>query len=188
MISISRFQVRISLVLYHQAITKEVICLSSDIGGLDSIISCLRESVIHPLLDTNVATSSPAVSAAPKGVLIYGPPGCGKTMLAKALAKESGVTFINIGASTLMNKRNGESNKLVAGCFSLAKKCQPAIIFMDDIDSFLRDRASGDHGLTRTTKEEFMTCVANILLSIGGADVIYVAGYGTAFCQPRIVF
>jgi SpoVK/Ycf46/Vps4 family AAA+-type ATPase len=129
----------------------------ADIGGLDPIINSLRESVIYPLLYPSLFTPSPTLSGAPKGVLLYGPPGCGKTMLAKALAKESGATFINISASTLTNKWYGESNKLVAGCFGLAKKCQPAIIFIDEIDSFLRERGRSDHEVTGMMKAEFMT-------------------------------
>ena len=102
--------------------------------------------------------SSSSLLGAPKGVLLFGPPGCGKTMLAKALAKESGATFINIAASVLTNKWYGESNKLVAGLFSLARKTQPSIIFIDEIDSFLRERTKGDHEVTGMMKAEFMTC------------------------------
>jgi len=80
-------------------------------------------------------------------------------MLAKALAKESGATFINIAASVLTNKWFGESNKLVAGLFGLARKTQPSIIFIDEIDSFLRERSKGDHEATAMMKAEFMTYV-----------------------------
>lgn len=83
-------------------------------------------------------------------------------MLAKALAKESGATFINIAASVLTNKWYGESNKLVAGLFSLARKAQPSIVFIDEIDSFLRERTKGDHEVTGMMKAEFMTCVATL--------------------------
>ncbi|ESK87482.1 msp1p [Moniliophthora roreri MCA 2997] len=129
----------------------------SDIGGLDPIISSLRESVIYPLLYPSLFSGSSSLLGAPKGVLLYGPPGCGKTMLAKALAKESGATFINIAASVLTNKWFGESNKLIAGLFSLARKTQPSIIFIDEIDSFLRERSSGDHEAMSMMKAEFMT-------------------------------
>ena len=85
-------------------------------------------------------------------------------MLAKALAKESGATFINIAASVLTNKWFGESNKLVAGLFSLARKTQPSIIFIDEIDSFLRERTKVDHEATAMMKAEFMTCVSAFVL------------------------
>ena len=133
-----------------------------DIGGLDPIISSLRESVIYPLLYPNLFSATSSLLGAPKGVLLYGPPGCGKTMLAKALAKESGATFINIAASVLTNKWYGESNKLVAGLFSLARKAQPSIIFIDEIDSFLRERSKGDHEVTGMMKAEFMTYVYHL--------------------------
>jgi SpoVK/Ycf46/Vps4 family AAA+-type ATPase len=144
-----------------------------DIGGLDPIISSLRESIIYPLLYPDLFTTSSTLIGAPKGVLIYGPPGCGKTMLAKALAKESGATFINIAASVLTNKWFGESNKLVAGLFSLARKTQPSIIFIDEIDSFLRERTKGDHEVTGMMKAEFMTLWDGLL---SGKDRILVLG------------
>jgi SpoVK/Ycf46/Vps4 family AAA+-type ATPase len=78
-------------------------------------------------------------------------------MTAKALAKESGATFINLHVSTMTDKWFGESQKLVNALFSLAKKLQPTIIFIDEIDSFLRERKSQDHEATSMMKAEFMT-------------------------------
>ncbi|KAI8817791.1 P-loop containing nucleoside triphosphate hydrolase protein [Fimicolochytrium jonesii] len=128
-----------------------------DIGGLDHIVKSLKESVIYPLCYPQLFSSASGLLGAPKGVLLYGPPGCGKTMLAKALAKESGATFINLHVSTLMEKWFGESQKLVSAVFSLAHKLQPCIIFIDEIDSFLRERKSQDHEVTAMMKAEFMT-------------------------------
>ncbi|KAH9971443.1 AAA-domain-containing protein [Russula compacta] len=164
---------------YEKRIASEVIhpddidVTFSDIGGLEDIISSLQESVIIPLLYPALFRSSSTLLAAPKGVLLNGPPGCGKTMLAKALAKESGATFINIAASVLTNKWFGESNKLVAGLFSLARKTQPSIIFIDEIDSFLRERSKGDHEATAMMKAEFMTLWDGLL---SGSDRILVLG------------
>lgn len=70
------------------------------------------------------------------GVLLYGPPGCGKTLIAKATAKASGCRFINLQASTLTDKWYGESQKLAAAVFSLAVKIQPCIIFIDEIGKY----------------------------------------------------
>ncbi|EGN97920.1 hypothetical protein SERLA73DRAFT_109203 [Serpula lacrymans var. lacrymans S7.3] len=144
-----------------------------NIGGLDPIITSLRESIIYPLLYPALFSSTSSLLGAPKGVLLYGPPGCGKTMLARALAKESGATFINIPASVLTNKWFGESNKLVAGLFSLARKTQPSIIFIDEIDSFLRERSKDDHEVTGMMKAEFMTSWDGLL---SGSDQIMVLG------------
>ncbi|CAN6599317.1 outer mitochondrial transmembrane helix translocase [Trichomonascus vanleenenianus] len=128
-----------------------------DVGGLEGIIDELRESVLYPLTVPGLFTHHSSLLQAPKGVLLYGPPGCGKTMLAKALAAESSANFINIKMSTIMDKWYGESNKLVAAIFSLAQKLQPCIIFIDEIDSFLRERQSNDHEITSMLKAEFMT-------------------------------
>lgn len=147
---------------YEEIIASEVIhpeeisVTFQQIGGLDPIIADLRESVIYPLTYPQLFTSASGLLGAPKGVLLYGPPGCGKTMLAKALARESGATFINLHVSTLTDKWFGESNKLVAGLFSLARKLEPSIIFIDEIDAFLRERRSNDHEITGMMKSEFM--------------------------------
>lgn len=66
-------------------------------------------------------------------MLLYGPPGCGKTLIAKATAKQAGFRFINLQPSTLTDKWYGESQKLAAAVFSLAVKLQPALIFIDEI-------------------------------------------------------
>lgn len=80
--------------------------------------------------------------------------GCGKTLLARALARESRATFINVPFSVLTNKWYGESNKLVSALFGLARKLQPSIIFIDEIDCFLKERGKGDHEVTGMMKAE----------------------------------
>ncbi|KXX83333.1 Protein MSP1 [Madurella mycetomatis] len=128
-----------------------------DIGGLEDIIEELKEAIIYPLTMPHLYSHGGALLAAPSGVLLYGPPGCGKTMLAKALAHESGASFINLHISTLTEKWYGDSNKLVRAVFSLAHKLQPAIIFIDEIDAVLGTRRSGEHEASGMVKAEFMT-------------------------------
>jgi SpoVK/Ycf46/Vps4 family AAA+-type ATPase len=132
-----------------------VLMRRTDIGGLDSIIEDLRESVIYPLTHPDLYTTS-ALLSAPSGVLLYGPPGCGKTMLAKALAHESGACFINLHISTLTEKWYGDSNKLVNAVFSLARKLQPSIVFIDEIDAVLGTRRSGEHEASGMVKAEYV--------------------------------
>ncbi|ORX61678.1 AAA-domain-containing protein [Hesseltinella vesiculosa] len=153
----------LKLTEYEQIIASEVIHADDihvnfkQIGGLDHIIQDLRESVIYPLCYPEMFTTASGLLGAPRGVLLYGPPGCGKTMMAKALAKESNATFVNLHISTLTDKYYGESNKLAAAVFSLARKLQPCIVFIDEIDSFLRERRSNDHETTGMMKAEFMS-------------------------------
>lgn len=148
---------------YEQSIAMEVVEPSdipvtfNDIGGLDEIIDELRESVIYPLTMPHLYANHSSLLTAPSGVLLYGPPGCGKTMLAKALARESGACFINLHISTLTEKWYGDSNKLVAAVFSLARKLQPTIVFIDEIDAVLGQRRSGEHEASGMVKAEFMT-------------------------------
>ena len=148
---------------YEQTIAMEVVSPNEipvtfdDIGGLDMIIDELTESVIYPLTMPQLYSQHSSLLSAPSGVLLYGPPGCGKTMLAKALAKESGASFINLHISTLTEKWYGDSNKLVAAVFSLARKLQPTIVFIDEIDAVLGQRRSGEHEASGMVKAEFMT-------------------------------
>ncbi|GBC05330.1 hypothetical protein RclHR1_06180015 [Rhizophagus clarus] len=148
---------------YEEAILGEIIFPEEisvsfkQIGGLDPIIQSLKESVIYPLTHPHLFTSPSGLLGVSKGVLLHGPPGCGKTMLAKALARESKATFINLHVSTLTDKWFGESNKLVSAVFSAAKKLEPCIIFIDEIDAFLRERRSSDHEVTGMMKAEFMS-------------------------------
>ncbi|KAJ2860472.1 mitochondrial dynamin GTPase Msp1 [Coemansia erecta] len=169
---------KLKLSTYESTIMSEVI-LPEDvavdfmqIGGLDEIIQDLNESVIYPLNHPELFTSSSGLLGSPKGILLYGPPGCGKTMMAKALAKESGAVFINIHLSTLQDKWFGESNRLIRAVFSLAEKLQPAIIFIDEIDAFLRTRATTEHEVSSTMKAEFMTLWDGLTSAEGSRVVV----------------
>ncbi|XP_057859440.1 uncharacterized protein LOC131068285 [Cryptomeria japonica] len=125
------------------------------IGGLDGVKQALHELVILPLQRPNLFAHGKLLGPQ-KGVLLYGPPGTGKTLLAKAIAKESGAVFINVRIANLMSKWFGDAQKLVTALFTLAYKLQPAIIFIDEVDSFLGQRRSTEHEVLTNMKTEFM--------------------------------
>lgn len=125
-----------------------------DVSGLDAAKKALKEAVVYPFLrpDLFMGLREPA-----RGMLLFGPPGTGKTMLARAVATESRSTFFAISASSLTSKWLGESEKLVRALFSLAKALAPSIIFVDEIDSLLSARGgSSEHESTRRIKTEFL--------------------------------
>lgn len=126
-----------------------------DIAGLDGVIEELRETVILPIQERELFAKS-KLTKAPRGVLLHGPPGCGKTMIAKATAKEAGARFINLDVSQITDKWYGESQKLATAVFTLAAKLSPCIVFIDEIDSLLRVRDSHDHEATAMVKAQFM--------------------------------
>ncbi|CAK1587272.1 unnamed protein product [Parnassius mnemosyne] len=127
-----------------------------DIAGLDHLIQELRETVILPIQKRELFADS-RLTQPPKGVLLHGPPGCGKTLIAKATAKEANMSFINLDVSLLTDKWYGETQKLAAAVFSLAVKLQPCIVFIDEIESFLRTRTQHDHEATAMMKTQFMS-------------------------------
>ena len=88
--------------------------------------------------------------------MLYGPPGNGKTMFAKAVASECNAKFFNVSAATLVSKYHGESEKLIRFLFRIAHLSQPSVIFIDEIDSILRARTENDHEATRRLKTEFL--------------------------------
>ncbi|MBW03268.1 ATPase family AAA domain-containing protein 1, partial [Eschrichtius robustus] len=119
----------------------------SDIGGLNDVITDLKDTVILPIKKKHLFENSKLLQP-PKGVFLYAPPCCGRTLITKATAKKAGCCFLNLQPSTLTSKWYGESQKLAAAVFSLAMKPQSSIIFIDEIDSFLRKRSSSDHEAT----------------------------------------
>ena len=124
----------------------------ADIGGIDDQIREVREAVEDPLDDPE---QFEAVGVEPpSGVLLHGPPGTGKTMLAKAVANESDATFIKMAGSELVRKFIGEGARLVRDLFELAAEREPAVIFIDEIDAVAAKRTdsktSGDAEVQRT--------------------------------------
>ncbi|XP_058778963.1 ATPase family AAA domain-containing protein FIGL1 [Vicia villosa] len=125
-----------------------------DIAGLDHAKRCINEMVVFPLQRPDLFTGCRSPG---RGLLLFGPPGTGKTMIGKAIAGEAKATFFYISASSLTSKWIGEGEKLVRALFGVASCRQPAVIFVDEIDSLLSQRKSdGEHESSRRLKTQFL--------------------------------
>lgn len=124
----------------------------SEIGGLDEQINELRELIELPLLNPNIFEK--VGIDPPKGILLHGPPGCGKTLMAKAVASETKARFIKVVASELVQKYIGEGARMVRELFQMARSKAPSIVFIDEIDAIGSRRAdiniSGEREVQRT--------------------------------------
>ncbi|KAL3827835.1 hypothetical protein ACJIZ3_016637 [Penstemon smallii] len=127
-----------------------------DIGALENVKETLKELVMLPLQRPELFTKGQLTKPC-KGILLFGPPGTGKTMLAKAVATEAGANFINISMSSITSKWFGEGEKYVKAVFTLASKIAPSVVFVDEVDSMLGRRENpGEHEAMRKMKNEFM--------------------------------
>lgn len=139
-----------------------------DVAGLEVAKKALKEAVVYPFLrpDLFMGLREPA-----RGMLLFGPPGTGKTMLARAVATESRSTFFAISASSLTSKFLGESEKLVRALFAMARALAPSIIFVDEIDSLLSSRGgSSEHEATRRIKTEFLIQWSDLQRAAAGKE------------------
>ncbi|KAK2978189.1 hypothetical protein RJ640_030362, partial [Escallonia rubra] len=127
-----------------------------DIGALENVKDTLKELVMLPLQRPELFCKGQLTKPC-KGILLFGPPGTGKTMLAKAVATEAGANFINISMSSITSKWFGEGEKYVKAVFTLASKIAPSVVFVDEVDSMLGRRENpGEHEAMRKMKNEFM--------------------------------
>ncbi|KAA6400166.1 MAG: putative Fidgetin protein 1 [Streblomastix strix] len=137
----------------HEIMDRSPSITWDDIAGLEFAKKKIMEEVIWPMLRPDIFTG---LRQTARGVLLFGPPGTGKTMIGKAIASITNSTFFSISASSLMSKWVGEGEKLVKTLFAVAGCHQNPIIFIDEIDSLLTSRQEGDAEATRRVKTEFL--------------------------------
>lgn len=138
-----------------------------DIVGLEAAKNSLKEAVVYPFLRPDLFRG---LREPTRGMLLFGPPGTGKTMLARAVATESKSTFFSISSSSLTSKYLGESEKLVRALFLLARKLSPSIVFIDEIDSLLGTRTEGEIESMRRIKNEFLVQWSELSSAAAGRD------------------
>ena len=128
----------------------------ASIGGLESAKRLINEAVVLPLLIPEYFAAA-ACRSTWKGVLLFGPPGTGKTMLARAVASLGKTAFFNISASSLVSHYHGESEKLVRTLFALARHHAPSVVFFDEVDALVSTRGmAGEHEASRRLKSELL--------------------------------
>ena len=126
-----------------------------DVGGLDDVKSALQDNLILAMQDPT-KFSSMGIKP-PKGALIYGPPGCGKTLLARALATESGANMILVRGPEILSKWVGESEKAVREIFRKAKASSPCVVIFDELDSLARFKSNEEGGVGETILSQLLT-------------------------------
>ncbi|KAJ3721846.1 P-loop containing nucleoside triphosphate hydrolase protein [Lentinula raphanica] len=140
-----------------------------DDANLTSIRTSLQLSIVHPI-NHPLLFSSVGISSA-SGVLLFGPPGCGKTLFAKAVANESQANFISIKGPELLNKYVGESERAVRTVFARARNSMPCVVFFDEIDALVPRRDSSSSSSSETSSSEASSRVVNTLLAeLDGLD------------------
>jgi proteasome regulatory subunit len=151
------------------------------VGGLDEQILQVREAIELPLEKPELFRK--VGIQPPKGILLVGPPGCGKTMLAKAVASQTNASFIRMVGSELAQKYIGEGGRMVRELFSLAKDKSPSIIFLDEIDAIgakrLDSATSGDREVQRTLMQ--------LLAELDGFDALEDVKIIAATNRPDIL-
>lgn len=152
-----------------------------DVAGLDEQVESVREAIELPLLKPELFEKVGIVP--PKGVLLVGPPGCGKTLLAKAVANHTDATFIRMVGSELAQKYIGEGGRMVRELFSLAKEKSPSVIFLDEIDAIGAKRLDGSTSGDREVQRTLM----QLLAELDGFDALQDVKIIAATNRPDIL-
>ncbi|KAK9325190.1 P-loop containing nucleoside triphosphate hydrolase protein [Lipomyces orientalis] len=146
----------------------------SDIGGMDHIVAEMLELVGMPIMHPEIYLHTGIHP--PRGVLLHGPPGCGKTMLANAIAGELGVPFISLSAPSIVSGMSGESEKRVREIFEEARSIAPCLIFLDEIDAITPKRESAQREMERRIVAQLLTCMDDLSLEKTDGRVVMIIG------------
>ncbi|MCJ7712907.1 CDC48 family AAA ATPase, partial [Candidatus Bathyarchaeota archaeon] len=143
-----------------------------DAGGLEDVKQQLKEAVEWPINSPELFTKLGIKP--PKGILLYGPPGCGKTLLARAVATESEANFISIKGPEVFSKWVGESEKAIREVFRKARMASPAVIFLDEMDSLAPRRGLGlsDSGVSQRVISQLLTEMDGLVTT---SDIVVIA-------------
>jgi len=146
----------------------------ADLGGMESVIADLQEIIVLPL--TQPERYIAKGHKIPCGILLHGPPGCGKTMLCEALASELGLPWINIAAPSIVSGMSGESEKQLRQHFENAIKMAPCLMFFDEIDAIAPKREGAQREMERRIVAQFLTSMDSLSLDkTAGKPVIVLA-------------
>ncbi|ORZ39327.1 P-loop containing nucleoside triphosphate hydrolase protein [Catenaria anguillulae PL171] len=146
----------------------------ADLGGIDSSIEALLELVALPLLHPNLYQHTGV--APPRGILLHGPPGCGKTSLANALAGELQVPFFNISAPSIVSGMSGESEKKIRDLFTQAAAAAPCLVFIDEIDAITPKRESAAREMERRIVAQLLTCMDDVAFEKNDFKPVIIIG------------
>ncbi|KAI0837313.1 AAA-domain-containing protein [Hypoxylon sp. FL0890] len=144
-----------------------------DLGGLDDAIKVLAESVTFPM--RFYETCAEHGLEATRGVLLHGPPGCGKTMLANAYAASLGVSYISVSAPSLVAGMSGESEKKIRELYDEAKSIAPCLIFIDEIDAIMGKRENAHREMEKRIVAQMLTCMDDLSIQKLGKPVVTIA-------------
>ncbi|KAG2382667.1 hypothetical protein C9374_005247 [Naegleria lovaniensis] len=146
----------------------------SDLGGIDNILQDIRELIEYPILHPEIYTSLGVDP--PRGILLHGPPGSGKTMLANAIAGELQIPFLKVSAPEIVSGMSGESEAKIRHLFRDAVANAPSIVFIDEIDAILSKRDNASKEMEKRIVAQLLTCMDDLTLDKTNGKAVIVIG------------